>query len=242
MIKVVSCFWNAENYIEKCINSVKNQTHKDFKMFLVDDVSTDKTVEKIKKLIHNDERFILIENKEKKYKLKNMDDLLMNESLFNDEDIIIELDGDDWLYNDKVLDFINTKYEKNKSLWLTNGSFVYSNGRIGFSNGVNYKTVRTDVFTFSHLRTWRVHLWRNIDETSFIDENGEYFKAAPDVAYSYPMIEMCGDKHYEFIPEILLVYNEENPHNEHKENARAGQMEQQKCANIIRNLKKYKPL
>ena len=41
MIKVVSCFWNAENYIEKCINSVKNQIHKNFKMYLVDDVSTD---------------------------------------------------------------------------------------------------------------------------------------------------------------------------------------------------------
>ena len=52
MVKVVSCFWNAENYIEKCINSVKNQLHKNFKMYLVDDVSTDKTVEQIKKLNH----------------------------------------------------------------------------------------------------------------------------------------------------------------------------------------------
>ena len=52
MIKVVSCFWNAENYIEKCINSVKNQIHKNFKMYLVDDVSTDNTVNKIKKLLH----------------------------------------------------------------------------------------------------------------------------------------------------------------------------------------------
>jgi len=242
MIKVVSCFWNAENYIEKCINSVKNQIHKNFKMYLVDDVSTDNTVNKIKKLIDGDERFILIQNKEKKYKLKNMDDLLMDESLFDDQDVIVELDGDDWLYDDKVLSFIENKYEKNKNLWLTNGSFVYSSGMIGFANRVNYKTVRTDTFSFSHLRTWKVHLWRNIDESSFTDESGEYFKAAPDVAYSYPMIEMCGDKHYEFIPEILLVYNEENPHNEHKQNASAGQMEQQRCANIIRNKKKYKPL
>ena len=169
MIKVVSCFWNAENYIEKCINSVKNQLHKNFKMYLVDDVSTDNTVKIIKKLIEGDDRFILIENKEKKYKLKNMDDLLMDELLFKDDDVIVELDGDDWLYDDKVLGFINNKYEKNKDLWLTNGSFVYSNGRIGFSNKVKYKTVRTDIFSFSHLRTWKVHLWRNIDESSFTD-------------------------------------------------------------------------
>jgi hypothetical protein len=31
------------------------------------------------------------------------------------DEIIIELDGDDWLYNDKVLGFINDKYEKNKN-------------------------------------------------------------------------------------------------------------------------------
>jgi hypothetical protein len=95
---------------------------------------------------------------------------------------------------------------------------------------------------FSHLRTWKAHVWRNINESSFTDENGEYFKAAPDAAYSYPMIEMCGDKHYEFIPEILLVYNEENPHNEHKEKASAGQFEQARVSQIVRNLPKYQKL
>jgi glycosyltransferase involved in cell wall biosynthesis len=242
MIKVVSCFWNAENYIEKCINSVKNQTYKDFKMFLVDDVSTDKTVEIVKSVISGDERFVLIENKEKKYKLKNLDDLLMDESLFDDEDVIIELDGDDWLYNDTVLSFINDKYDKNKSLWLTNGSFIYSNGRFGFSNKANFKTVRSDTFVFSHLRTWKVHLWRNIEESSFIDVDGKYFKSAADVAFSFPMVEMCGERHYEFIPEILLVYNEENPYNDHKEGSCAGVNDQFRCANIIRNLPKYNPI
>lgn len=242
MIKIVSCFWNVEKYIDRCVTSVKNQSHKEFKMYLIDDMSTDNTVEIIKKLISDDKRFVLIENQEKKYKLKNMDDLLLNENEFDDEDIVVELDGDDWLYNNNVLSFIHNKYQNNKKLWLTNGSFIYSNGGFGFSNKTNYKTVRTDNFVFSHLRTWKTHLWRNIDESSFTDVNGEYFKAAPDVAYSFPMVELAGDSHYEFIPEILLVYNEQNPHNEHKENARAGQSEQQRCAQIIRNLKKYKPL
>ena len=239
MIKIVSCFWNVESYIDRCINSVKNQTQSEFVMYLIDDVSNDSTVNIIKNHIKNDDRFILIENKNKKFKLKNMDDLIMDNTLIHDDDIIVELDGDDWLYNENVLDFIYQKYEKNKKLWLTNGSFIYSDGRFGFSNKSNPSNVRKEPFLFSHLRTWKAHLWRKIDETSFLDENGEYFKAAPDVAYSFPMIEMAGDLHYEFIPEILLVYNEENPHNEHKDKARAGIQEQIRCANIIRNLKKY---
>ena len=31
MIKVVSCFWNAEKYIGKCVESLQMQKFKDFK-------------------------------------------------------------------------------------------------------------------------------------------------------------------------------------------------------------------
>jgi glycosyltransferase involved in cell wall biosynthesis len=243
MIKVISCFWNVEQYITKCIDSVMNQEFKDFEMYLIDDLSTDNTINVIKEKIKGDERFKLIINTEKKYKLKNIDDLLMDENLFNDEDIIVELDGDDWLENYKVFSLINEKYENNKNLWITNGSFVYSDGRFGFSSKVNTDSVRTDVFLFSHLRTWKVHLWRNIEQKSFLDENGSYFKSAGDAAYSFPMVEMAGEKHYEYIPNILYVYNEQNPHNDHKSGSASGSAyEQVRCSNIIRNLPKYQKL
>jgi glycosyltransferase involved in cell wall biosynthesis len=243
MIKIVSCFWNAENYIEKCIDSVMSQDFKDFKMFLIDDMSTDKTVEKIKNKIDGDSRFVLIVNTEKKYKLKNLDDLILNEDEFDDEDIVVELDGDDWLYDSNVLNIINEKYSKNKDLWITNGSFVYSTGGFGFSSKVNPSTIRTDTFLFSHLRTWKTHLWRNIQEESFIDVSGEFFKSAADTAYCFPMVEMAGEKHYEYIPNILYVYNEQNPRNDHKPgSASAGQFEQARVAQIVRNLPKYQKL
>jgi len=243
MIKIVSCFWNVGEYITKCIDSVMNQEFKNFEMYLVDDMSNDNTIDIIKNKIKDDKRFKLIINTEKKYKLKNIDDLLMDESLFDDEDIIVELDGDDWLENTNVLSLINNKYENNKNLWITNGSFVYSDGRFGFSSKVNPETVRTDTFLFSHLRTWKVHLWRNIEQKSFLDENGEYFKSAGDAAYSFPMVEMSGENHYEYIPNILYVYNEQNPYNDHKPGSSSGSAyEQYRCSNIIRNSPKYKKL
>jgi len=243
MINIITCFWNVEDYIEKCILSVMSQNFGDFKMYLIDDMSTDSTTSLIKELIKNDDRFILIENLEKKFKLKNLDDLLMDNDKFDDEDIVVELDGDDWLFDNNVLYLINDKYKKNKNLWITNGSFVYSDGKFGFSSKVNPETVRTDTFLFSHLRTWKVHLWRNINEESFIDDNGEYFKSAGDAAYSFPMVEMSGENHYEYIPNILYVYNEQNPRNDHKPGSGSGNsFEQVRCSNIIRNLPKYKKL
>jgi len=91
MIKIITCFWNVENYVEKCIESIKNQNMTEYKVFLVDDVSTDNTVDIVEKMINGDERFVFIKNKEKKFKLRNMDELFRNEELFDDEDIIVGL-------------------------------------------------------------------------------------------------------------------------------------------------------
>ena len=240
---VVSAFWNASNYIERCITSVMSQKFTDFTMYLIDDMSDDDTVSKIESLISNDKRFKLLVNTEKKYKLRNFYNLIMDEELIDDQDIIIELDVDDWLYDENVLAKIHNRYPNNKTLWMTNGSFMYSNGQIGFSSKVNPSTVRKDPFRLSHLRTWKSHLWRSIEEESFIGPDGEYFRSAPDVAYSFPMVEMAGDKHYEFIPDIMYVYNAESPYNEHKPNSSDGGLQSQSNnANYIRNMKPYRPL
>ena len=72
MINFVVCVWNAEKYIKNCIRTLKSQQDRDFKVFIIDDVSTDNTVEITKSLIVDDNRFNLIINTEKKFKLKKL--------------------------------------------------------------------------------------------------------------------------------------------------------------------------
>jgi len=48
--------FNGENFIEKCINSVLNQTFKDFELLISDNASTDKTFEICKKFEASDKR------------------------------------------------------------------------------------------------------------------------------------------------------------------------------------------
>ena len=67
---VITAFYNAEEYIERCIGSIIGQNHSDFKCYLIDDMSTDSSVDKIKNMIEGDDRFELIINTNKKYKLK----------------------------------------------------------------------------------------------------------------------------------------------------------------------------
>jgi glycosyltransferase involved in cell wall biosynthesis len=240
MIKFVVCVWNAEKYIKNCIRTLKSQIDVDFKVFIIDDVSTDNTVEIIKSLIVDDNRFNLIVNSEKKFKLKNLDELI---TTFDNDDIVIELDGDDFLLNTDVVSDIRDIYSDGQ-VWLTNGSFMYSNGNPGFSNKCNPDTVRKDVFLFSHLRTWKTFLWKSIPKNYLKDDDGEYFKSAADVAYTFSLLELAGEENYRFLPKLYYVYNEQSPYNDHKPGSATGggHQEQVRCSNIIRNKPKLKKL
>ena len=65
MIKFVVCVWNAENYIQNCIRTLLNQKDTNFEVYIIDNVSTDKTVETTQNLVKDDQRFHLIVNQEK---------------------------------------------------------------------------------------------------------------------------------------------------------------------------------
>lgn len=217
MIIILTTLYNAAEYVEKCIGSIMGQNHVDFKCYITDDISTDNSVNLVKSMIKGDDRFILIENTIKKYQPGNYDQVIRNNPDILDDDIIIEVDGDDWLPDSKTLSRIHEVYE-NTNVWITNGSFRYSNGALGFSSKQNLNNLRNNTFTASHMRTWKAFLWRKIKEEDLKDENGEYWSVAGDLAFMYPMLEMAGEEHYKFLETINYIYNEDNPLNDHKVN------------------------
>ena len=50
LISIIIPVYNNEKYIANAVNSIKKQSFKDWEMIIVDDGSTDKTIEKIKSL------------------------------------------------------------------------------------------------------------------------------------------------------------------------------------------------
>jgi glycosyltransferase involved in cell wall biosynthesis len=232
---ILTTLYNAGPYIEQCIGSIMSQSFKDFKCYITDDLSTDNSVQLVEELIKDDDRFVLIKNTVKLYQPGNYDQVIRNNKLIDDNEVCVEIDGDDWLPDSKVLDRINKLYA-NDNIWIANGSFRYSNGRLGFAaEPKNIDNIRNETFTASHLRTWRAFLWRAIDENYLKDDNGQYWEVAGDLAFMYPMIEMSGYEHYKFMPEINYIYNEENPINDHKVN----NDKVSKIINILINKPKY---
>ena len=64
-ISVIIPCYNVENYVEKCIVSVINQTYENIEIIVVDDKSTDNTYETLKKLSEKyNGKFKLYQNSE----------------------------------------------------------------------------------------------------------------------------------------------------------------------------------
>jgi glycosyltransferase involved in cell wall biosynthesis len=212
---ILTTTYNCENFVERSLLSIMSQTFKNFTCYITDDMSTDNTVKIIKNIINNDSRFILIENQTKMYQPGNYDQIIRGLNIPDDE-ICIEIDGDDWLPNSKVLSRIDEIY-KDSDVWMTSGSFKYHDGRSGFANPPkNFTSIRNQTFTLSHLRTWKSWLWKKIKEDDLKDVSGNYWSVAGDLSFMFPMLEMSGEEHFKFIPEVLYIYNELNPLNDHK--------------------------
>jgi glycosyltransferase involved in cell wall biosynthesis len=234
-IVILTTSYNCENYIEKCLYSIMSQNHKDFVCYITDDMSTDSTVDKIKSIISNDKRFVLIQNTEKLYQPGNYDTVIRNNEDINNNDICVEVDGDDWLPDSSTLKRIYEVY-LNSDVWMSSGSFKYTDGTRGFAKAPElFQNVRHQSFTLTHMRCWRAGLWREIQQNDLKDENGKYWEVAGDLSFMYPMFEMSGEKHFKFIEDINYVYNETNPMNDHKVNM--GKVNE--IVSKIRNKKSY---
>ncbi|WP_346857501.1 glycosyltransferase [uncultured Draconibacterium sp.] len=63
IISVIMSVYNAEKYLSESINSILNQTFKNFEFIIIDDKSSDKSVEIINSMASKDSRIKFIQNK-----------------------------------------------------------------------------------------------------------------------------------------------------------------------------------
>lgn len=99
--------YKDKTYLQNCIESILNQTYKNFKLIIVDDMSTDTSIETIKS--YKDDKIVLIQNKRKRYNggSRNVGiEYALNNVIF---DYFCFLDSDDWWKDKNVLKNINNR-------------------------------------------------------------------------------------------------------------------------------------
>lgn len=242
-IVIVSPFYNAEKYIEKCILSVAQQDYHNYVHYLIDDKSTDNSysvaINTISKLPQDlQSKFVVIKNEDNVGAVKNQIDHIKKQ---NSDDIIMLLDGDDWLINNNTIFHMYNDYY-NDGAEFTYGSCWSLTDNIPLiaqdypEDVKKSKSYRNHHFNwiipYTHLRTFKKGLLDNVDESKFKDENGNWYKAGGDGSVFYALIEQANPDGVKSIKEIVYNYNDINPLNDYKVNG----VEQNKNARKIANI------
>jgi len=160
----------------------------------------------------------IIINERRKYKIRNIIDIISRYG-FGPEDVIIVIDGDDWVKED-CIEKVISKYKSGKYDYIyTNWEYSH-NQEIGISKPIpndDWNPYANEWRT-SALSSFKVGLWNKINKKNFLDISGNFFKVACDQAYILPMLEILrtennGYSRVGFINEPLYVYQfNENPH------------------------------
>jgi len=216
---VVVASYNNAAYLRRNLDSILRQEGVDFRILYVDDASPDGTGALVER--HLEERGAagkasLTRNLERRGAVANIDRAVRS---VRPEEVVVLVDGDDMLSHPRVLARLAEIYE-DPDVWLTYGQFSWHpQGGTGFcaaipDDVVSANAFRTYPFLSSHLRAFRAALYHRIDPAD-LQVNGEFYRTAGDVAQMFAMLEMAGGRS-RFIPEILYLYNRENPINDDK--------------------------
>lgn len=106
-ISIIVPVYNMEKYLDKCLNSLVNQTLKDIEIILVNDGSTDNSVQIINKYLKKDKRILVLSQKNagqasaRNLGIKNSNGIFV---MFVDSDDYVDFGICEKLYNKSVLD------------------------------------------------------------------------------------------------------------------------------------------
>lgn len=233
-INVVTTVRNARNYIGDCIRSVAAQNYDNYRMYIIDDGSTDGTRgiiqdtindlgwyrDKINFWYQNGDREGAVANQLKTFRY------IMSQNPDYKDEIFVLLDGDDRLWNDPNLftRLANTYADGAKFTYGSCWSLADKIPLVAqeYPQEVKEKrTFRQHQFAwkipYTHLRTFSGHLIDDIDQSKLKEPGKDtYMLSGADVPLFYDMIERCKPHEIVAIKDMMVYYNDLNPNNDYK--------------------------
>lgn len=239
-MRVIVPFRNAELYIEDCIDSIITQDYDNWTLHLVDDGSTDKTIDIVnRKLASLNDYRITFQIAPGVGALANQMHVIDECHTYPGQEVtIVLIDGDDKLVNDPNI------FKKISRLYVKGARMTYGSCWSEIDNipliAQDYppdvkanKTYREHKFPwnipYTHLRTFDARLIYDVDDSALRDSSGEYYRAGGDSALLYALLEACDPDHIVAVKDIWYRYNDAHPNCDYRINSE----EQTRNANEI---------
>lgn len=155
IFSIIIPVYNVEKYINQCIESVLNQTFKDFEVLCVDDCGNDNSIERVKKYAKQDNRIKILHHEHNKG-LSASRNTALDASI---GEYIVCLDSDDWL-EENALEILYREFNlrKTNSIWFDAYRFLDNEQRRGkypvLGNREGYMTITPENINYCSDYTW----------------------------------------------------------------------------------------
>ena len=173
LISVIFPIYNASNYLDESLQSILSQTYKDFEVILINDGSTDDSLDKCKKYQKEDSRIKIINNKHQGLTKSLNDGIKYSTGKF-----IARQDADDISKVNRFEKQINWfSLSNNRVLCGTNGYVVSPNGKIRQNNVITFshnKIISKLKYTNCFMHTSVMFLRLAAEKFNFYNENLKY--------------------------------------------------------------------
>lgn len=140
VISVVIPVYNQEKYVGKCIRSVLVQTFQDFEVIIVNDGSTDKSLDICRKYAKKDSRISIIDKRNEGVSLARKDGFLKAQGEY-----ISFLDSDDYLADNALEVLCTLAQEKLSDVVVGSYDIVYDNWGLLKREAVPYRFIDAEV-------------------------------------------------------------------------------------------------
>lgn len=191
LISIIVPIYNAEKYLESCLNSIFKQTYKDFEVLLVDDGSQDASKEICMEFVKKDKRF--------KYYFKNNGGLssARNFGIKNaNGSILTFIDSDDWI-DENYIETLVMPFLTNDNLDISISPYIEEYKSFSIKKGL-YSSSSCDI---SRIQALEFSL---IPETQIINCANAWCKAFKSFLFEkdiFKLNQLYED--YELLPKIF---------------------------------------
>ena len=211
---IVTASYNNQEWVDRNLRSIFEQTYTHWRLIYINDCSTDNTYDCAMRLIDEygvRDKVQIINNSVRQGHMANQYAAVHS---CPDNVVIVNVDGDDSLIDNQVLEYLSIVYE-DPQVWMTYGQFWYwKKDRLGLCRPLPVEVVRMSTVRLhnpwrtSHLRTFYAGLYKKI-KIEDLCYQGVWLPMCVDVATMMAMIEMAGE-HCRSIDKILYLYNDGN--------------------------------
>lgn len=237
MITIILPIYNVEKYLEESLESILNQSYKDYELIVVDDGSTDKSLKILNKY----------KNKFNKIRIFTQDNRGVSEARnlalgHAKGDYILLVDSDDFLRKDMIEKMVLKAKESQSDIVISNYCLYYKENKV-------YKALSDmpKVITYSSFQVIDMmlkyklqgQLWNKLFKYSLLKENNFTFEEGRYIQDIFPVFKVINKaKKITYIDDELYFYRQREDSTVHKGNKKLTEDYYHAMTSIIKCIEK----